>query len=88
MADINADVLPWNFVYLGFGGGIISASATTMIVVDSIPFPPDPEPINGSNGNRLLATSYIVDMGYPVRPGSSAQTGPTRDRKGRPVSFD
>lgn len=43
----------------------------------------------GSTGNQLLTTSYVVDMGYPRTPlGAQTKSGPSRDKRGRKVKWD
>lgn len=89
MAEINPDNLPWNYLYVTDGSDFVT-DGTAFVIDGSFPFPPAP-PHNGSNGNGLLCTSYIVDMGFPRSPDGverSEPSGPTRDSKGRPVRFD
>lgn len=94
MGQINPDNLPFNFIYITDDQDqalLTNDDGSALLIAGTVPFPPRP-PFNGSNGNQLLCTSYIVDMGFPRLPlgaqDRSEPNGPTRDRKGRPVRFD
>jgi hypothetical protein len=91
MGTENSSNLPFNFVYLTTESGeFITTEDGSYIIVDTLPYPPAPA-YNGSGGNRLLCTSYIVDMDNPRLPAEAkpyASGGKMRDAKGRKIYWD